>query len=339
MITRKDDADEALFRNLEGKLLYVTQVAAMNAARVAGHGDKEAADQASVNAMRKHLEMIEGVQTVIKIGEGERDEAPMLFIGERIGNGSFVIDLAVDPLENTNATSKVGPNAICVLAASTEGGLISASDGYMNKLVVGPKVAGKVSINYEVEINVAIIANSLNRQVEDLTITVLDRPRNEELIKRIRKTGARAQVIPDGDLIPGILSCLSGSSTHALMGIGASPEGVISSVGVKILGGEMQAKFWPRDDADKERLEDMGIDLQKVYTEEDLAPGKNLALCITAVTSLSTATKHILDGVSFFGGAAKTDSLLITNRSLERISTTHILDRNEFEKSRSEFRL
>jgi len=331
--------DEGKFKHLEGELLDVTQMAAVSAARAAGHGDKNAADEAAVNAMRKSLGDIRGIKTVVKIGEGERDEAPMLFIGEEIGNGSFQIDLAVDPLENTNATAKLGPNAICVLAASNPGGLLSASDGYMDKLVVGPKVAGKINIKNSVEANISIIAATLNRDIDDLTITVLDRDRNQELIRRIIATGARAQVIADGDLIPGILTCISGASTHALMGIGASPEGVVTATAVKMLGGEMQAKFWPRNEEDKNRLISMGIDLNKVYNQDDLAKGDHLIFCVTAVTSLSTATKHILDGVSFFGGGAKTNSLLITKGGIEFISKTHILDQTEFDRSRSEYRL
>ena len=332
-------SSERTFEDFEGRLLHVTQMAAISAARDAGHDRKETADQAAVTAMREALSSINGLRTVVKIGEGERDKAPMLFIGEEIGNGDFTIDLAVDPLENTNATAKLNPNAVCVLAASTEGGLISASDGYMDKLVVGPKVAGKVNIAYEPEVNIAIIANALNRRVDDLTITILDRPRNAVLIKKIESTGARVQSIQDGDLIPAVLTCVSGSSTHALMGIGASPEGVISASGVKLLGGEMQAIFKPRDEEDKQRLIKMGINLNRVYTERDLAPGNELILCVTAVTTLSSATKAILDGVSFFGGAATTKSILITPRTLERITATHILDKDEFIKQRSEFRL
>jgi fructose-1,6-bisphosphatase II len=328
-----------VFRNIEGKLLYVTQMAAINAARIAGHSDKNGADQAAVNAMRKYLSEIKGVTTTVKIGEGERDKAPMLYIGEVIGKGSFKIDIAVDPLENTNATAKLGSNAICVLAASNPDGLITASDGYMNKLVVGRDVAGKVNIENDVEDNIDIIAKALKRDIDDLTITVLDRPRNEELINRIISTGARVQAIPDGDLIPGILTCMSGTSTHALMGIGASPEGVITATAVKMLGGEMQAKFWPKDEEDKNRLISMGVDLDRTYTQDMLAPGPHLLFCVTAVTSLATSTKHILDGVSFFGGGAKTNSLLITRNTVELISTTHVLDRDEFDKSGSEFRL
>ncbi|MBW6441864.1 class II fructose-bisphosphatase [Patescibacteria group bacterium] len=331
--------DAVKFRNLEGKLLYVTQMAAISAARAAGHGDKKAADRAAVNAMREYLGKIEGTRTTVQIGEGVRDKAPMLYIGEEIGTGTFQIDLAVDPLENTNATAKLGPNAICVLAASEPGGLINATDGYMNKLVVGPKVAGKINIENTVEANISIIAAALNRDVEDLTITVLDRERNKDLITKIIRTGARAQVIPDGDLIPGILTCISGSSTHALMGIGASPEGVITATAVKMLGGEMQAKFYPKDEEDMKQLVSLGVNVEKVYTHDDLASGEYLIFCVTAVTALSTATRHILDGVSFFGGAAKTNSMLITARTLETISTTHILNKSEFDRSRSEFRL
>lgn len=327
------------FRDLEGKLLYVTQMAAMGAARAAGHGDKYAADEAAVSAMRKTLGDLKGTKTVVQIGEGERDEAPMLFIGEEIGDGPFQIDLAVDPLENTNATAKLGPNAICVLSASNPGGLLNATDGYMDKLVVGPKVAGKINILNPVEENIKIIATALNRDIDDLTITVLDRDRNQELINRIRATGARAQVIADGDLIPGILTCVSGASTHALMGIGASPEGVITATAVKMLGGEMQAKFWPKSYDDKARLISMGRDLDKIYTQDDIASGDYLIFCVTAVTSLSTATKHILDGVSFFGGGAKTHSWLITKGGYEFIAKTHILNPPEFDKSKSEFRL
>ncbi|OGC45378.1 hypothetical protein A2V49_00740 [candidate division WWE3 bacterium RBG_19FT_COMBO_34_6] len=315
-------------------------MAAISSARAAGHGDKHLADQAAVTSMREQLAAISWITAVVKIGEGERDEAPMLFIGEKIGSGSLQIDIAVDPLENTNATSKLGPNALCVLAAAPSGGLIAASDGYMNKLIVGPKVAGKISIRNTVEKNIAIIAKALRREVDDLTITILDRkPRNEDLIDRVIKTGARAQVIPDGDLFPGVLSCISGASTHALMGIGASPEGVISAAAVKLLGGEMQAVFWPKDDDDKIRLTKMGIDLNKVYFHNDLALGNELIFCVTAVTQLGSATKSILDGVSFFGGAAITNSLVITAGVMQKINTIHILDPKEFVRSKSEYRL
>ena len=328
---------EDWFRNLEGKLLYVTQMSAICAAIAAGHGDKTLADEAATMAMRTILGSIKGVETHVKIGEGERDNAPMLYIGEIIGKGNKKIDIAVDPLENTNATANLGENAICVMAATPEDGLLSSSDGYMNKLVVGPDVGDKVNINYPIKENIRIIAESLKRTPAELTITVLDRPRNQKIIDEIRATGARARVIPDGDLVPGILTCISGVSNHALMGIGASPEGVITAAAVKCLGGYMQAKFWSRNDDDTTRYFKMGIDLEKVYNQEELAPGDNITVGITAVTALSSATKHILDGVSFFPGGAKTDSHLYTNRSLERITVTHVLDREIFRRKGSKF--
>jgi len=328
---------EDWFRNLEGKLLYVSQMSAICAAMAAGHGDKTLADKVATKAMRAILGSIKGVRTHVKIGEGERDKAPMLHIGEVIGKGNYVIDLAVDPLENTNATANLEPNAICVLAATPKDGLISASDGYMSKLVVGPDVGDKVSIEYSAKENIRIIAKALRRDPAELTITVLNRPRNQTIIDEIRATGARARVIPDGDLVPGILTCISGVSNHALMGIGASPEGVITAAAVKCLGGHMQAKFWSRGEEDSSRYFKMGIDLGKVYTQEELAPGDNITVSITAVTALSSATKHILDGVSFFPGGAKTDSYLYTNRGSERIIGTHVLDRKTFKEKGSKF--
>lgn len=335
----EQSSTEDWFRNLEGKLLYVTQMSAICAARAAGRGDKHLADMVAVNAMRKILGSIEGVETLVKIGEGVRDKAPMLYIGEIIGKGSHKIDLAVDPLENTNATAKLEPNAICVLAASTRGGLMTGIDGYMEKLVVGPELVGKVYIRSEVEKNVRAIAEGLNREPNDINITVLDRDRNRELIERIKNTGTRVREIPDGDLIPAVLTCLAGSSTHALMGIGAIPEGEISATAVKLLGGEMQALFWPKNEDEKRSLINLGIDVDRVYYQNDLAPGEDLVYCTTAVTSLVSATKTILDGVSFFGGAAITNSLLITNSGLEKISKVHVLNRREFEVQGSEFRL
>lgn len=327
------------FRNLEGNLLYVTQMSAICAARAAGHGNKNLADKVAVDAMRKILGSINGVETLVKIGEGVRDRAPMLYIGEVIGKGRHKIDLAVDPLENTNATANLNPNAMCVLSASTRGGLISGIDGYMDKLVVGRKLVGKVDINLDVEENIKIIAEHLNREVNDLTITVLERERNKVLSERIKKTGARVRLIPDGDLMPAVLTCMQGSSTHALMGIGAAPEGVISAVAVKLLGGEMQAKFWPRDKEDEAKLSQLGIDINRVYTHHNLAMGNDLIFCTTAVTPLVSSSKVILDGVSFFGGAAITNSMLITGSGWEKISKVHVLNHDEFENQKSEFRL
>lgn len=329
-----------IFNRLAWNLLAVTENAAIAAARAAGQGDKNLADQAAVDAMRKTLNEMSGFSTNIKIGEGERDDAPMLFIGEKLGTGGIPIDIAVDPLENTNATANLNSGAVCVLAASTEGGLTQASDTYMDKLCVGKEAALAVDIRLPPEENVNRLARALNRSdYRELTITILDRPRNEELIRRVRSTGARVRLIMDGDLMPSIFTCFKGVGVHAVMGIGAAPEGVISAAAIKLLGGSMQAIFKPKNDADAERLRHMGVRLGEVYSAEDLAPGKNLIFSATAVTPLMTTTKAVLEGVSFFPGGAKTHSLVITNTFMNFVPTTHVLDKKLFVEQKSEFRL
>jgi len=305
------------FMHLSWQLLEVTQNAAIAAARKAGKGDKNLADQAAVDAMRSTLDHMTGFQSNIKIGEGERDDAPMLFIGERLGRGHISIDIAVDPLENTNATADLKPGAVCVLAA-----------------------APYIDILQPPEENIYRIAKALGREdPSQLTVTILDRPRHEELIRRVRATGARVNLIADGDLMPCIFTCFKGAGVHAVMGIGAAPEGVISATAIKLLGGGMQAVFKPKNDADRERLLRMGIKLDQVYTPETLAPGKNLIFCATAVTPILTTTKAVLEGVSFFPGGAKTNSLVISNGFMNFVPTTHVLDGDTFVRQGSEFRL
>jgi len=338
-INNKEVMDNS-FDDLVWKLLSVTQQAAIAAARAAGHGDKKLADRAAVDAMRKSLNSIKGFKTQIKIGEGERDDAPMLFIGEKLGQGKISIDIAVDPLENTNATANLNSGAVCVLAASRSGGLVMASDTYMDKLAVGKEVAKKVNIRFGPEENIKIIAKSLNREdLNQLTIVVLDRPRNEELVKKIRSTGVRVKLILDGDLMPAIFTCFKGVGIHAVMGIGAAPEGVISAAAIKLLGGGLQAIFKPKDASDEKRLLKMGIQLDHVYTQDDLATGKDLIFCATAVTPILTTTKAVLEGVSFFGGGAKTDSLVISNNFMNFVPATHVLNKKSFIEQGSEFRL
>ncbi|HNY84011.1 MAG TPA: class II fructose-bisphosphatase [Anaerolineaceae bacterium] len=328
------------FKSLAWKLLEVTENAAMAAARAAGRGDKNLADKAAVDAMRATLGRIQGFKTVIKIGEGERDEAPMLYIGEEIGTGSIEIDLAVDPLENTNATANLNSGAVTVLAATPSGGLLGASDCYMDKLCVGKETAPYVDIRKTPEENVAQLAIALKRHnLSELTITVLDRERNNDLVRRLRGTGVRVRLIPDGDLMPSIFTCLKGVGVHAVMGIGAAPEGVISAAAIKLLGGKMQAIFKPRNDDDAARLKGMGIDLGKVYTQNDLVPAERIVFCATAVTPMVTTTKAVLEGVSFFPGGAKTYSLVIANDFMQFVPTTHVLDKQEFVDRHSEFRL
>ena len=339
MEKRYESIPEA-FKSLAWKMLEVTENAAIAAARVAGKGDKNLADKAAVDAMRATLGRVQGFRTTIKIGEGERDEAPMLYISEVIGDGSIDIDLAVDPLENTNATADLNSGAVTVLAATPAGGLLGASDTYMDKLCVGKDAAHYVDIRKTPEENVAQLAIALKRHdFSELTITVLDRTRNEELIRRLRATGVRVRLVMDGDLMPSIFTCLKGVGVHAVMGIGAAPEGVISAAAIKLLGGKMQGIFKPKSEADAERLVGMGIDLGKVYTQNDLAPADQIVFCATAVTPMVTTTKAVLEGVSFFPGGAKTYSLVISNSFFQFVPTTHVLDKEEFVERRSEFRL
>lgn len=331
---------KGLYKSLSWQLLEVTENAAIAAARAAGQGDKNLADKAAVDAMRTALNQIPGVSSLIKIGEGERDDAPMLFIGEKLGKGDINIDIAVDPLENTNATANLNSGAVCVLAAAPRGGLIHASDSYVDKLCVGRDAADYVDIRLEPEENINRLAKALKRRSNnELTITVLDRPRNEELIRRLRSTGARVRLIMDGDLMPCVFTCFRGVGVHAVMGIGAAPEGVISAAAVKLLGGKMQAIWKPRDEKDAERLTKMGIRLDDVYTQDDLAPADDLIFCATAVTPIMTTSKAVLEGVSFFPGGAKTSSLVITRGFMNFVPTTHVLDRTVFEEEKSEFRL
>jgi len=221
-----------------------TEAAALASARQMGRGDKDAADHAAVEAMRHAMSDAELSGTIV-IGEGERDEAPMLYIGEQVGNpeAAVRVDIAVDPLEGTNLVASGAPNAICVLAASEPGGLMHAPDTYLRKLVVGPGAAGHVSIDDPVAVTVAVLAERLGRNVSDVTVVVLDRPRHEQLIADLRHTGARIKLIPDGDLTAGISAAVSGTGVHAVMGIGGAPEGVLTAAALKCLGGEIQAKF------------------------------------------------------------------------------------------------
>jgi len=310
------------------QLSHATEVAAMAAARAAGFGDKKGADRAAVKAMRKFFNTVDFKGKVV-IGEGERDEAPMLYIGEKLGTGKGkAVDIAVDPLENTNATANLSPRAIAVLAASEKGGLFHAPDTYMNKLIVGPEAAGKVDIDAPVKKNLSVLAKALERDIRDLVIVAMDRPRNEKLIADIRKTGARVKLIIDGDLFPGIACAMRGTGVHAVMGIGAAPEGVVTAAGLRCLKGEMQARFWPRDKADEKRLIKMGGKLGKIYKTEELASGKEIVFCATGVTN-----GDLLKGVRFFGGGARTHTLVMNNISdkIRFVDTTHVFDKKEVE--------
>ncbi|MCK4588567.1 class II fructose-bisphosphatase [Candidatus Woesebacteria bacterium] len=310
------------------ELSHATEVGAIAAARAAGFGDKKMADREAVRAMRGFLNSVDFKGKVV-IGEGERDEAPMLYIGEKLGTGKgSAVDIAVDPLENTNATAALGPRAISVLAASEKGGLFHAPDMYMEKLVVGPEALGKVELDAPVKKNLAAIAKTLDRDVRDLVVVVLDRDRHEELITDIRKAGARVKLVPDGDLLPGIAACMRGSGVHALMGIGAAPEGVITAAALRCIKGEMQARFWPKNKEEEKRLKKMGGDPKKIYKEKNLASGETIIFCATGVTD-----GDILQGVNFFGGGARTHTLVMSTQTgkIRFVDTTHVFDKKVIE--------
>jgi fructose-1,6-bisphosphatase II len=307
----------------------VTEAAAVASARYMGRGDRNGADQAATEAMRRTLDEVEMRGTIV-IGEGERDEAPMLYIGEQVGqqrHDQVEVDIAVDPLEGTNLVAMGLANAITVMAASEKGGLLHAPDTYMEKLCVGPVAAGHVDIRLPATENLRRVAEALGRRVADLTVVILDRPRHAELIEEVRETGARIKLISDGDLSAAISCAVSGTGVHAVMGIGGAPEGVITAAALRCLGGEIQARFRFRSDEERERAARMregGADEERVYSTTDLAPGENLVFSATGVTE-----GDLLQGVRFFGGGARTHSLVMgyQTKQVRFVDTVHMFDR------------
>ena len=306
----------AMESDLSLEFLRVVEQAAIACAHTMGQGDRHASDQAAVEAMRRELDTVP-IDGTIVIGEGERDEAPMLFIGEKVGlagkgNGERrsydKVDIAVDPLEGTNLCAMGTPNAIAVLAASDEGGLLHAPDLYMEKLVVGPSSKHLVDLDAPVRENLRAIARALGRQVDELTVVVLDRPRHDKLISDIRATGARIRLIGDGDLSAGIAAAVSGSGVHAVMGTGGAPEGVLAAAAMQCLNGEIFARLVIAKPEDEERCRQMGTDTKRVYTSADLACGKNIIFAATGVTDGS-----LLKGVRFFGDGIRTSSIVMQN--------------------------
>jgi len=300
-------------RELSLEFLRVVEQAAIAAAHTMGYGDRHGADQAATEAMRRELGTT-AIKGKIVIGEGERDEAPMLFIGEEVGaaekdGDNFTrVDIAVDPLEGTNLCATGAPNAIAVLAASEPGGLLHAPDIYMDKLVVGPSCKGAVELDAPVKDNLKAIAKRLDRDVEDLVVVVLDRPRHEQLINDIRSAGARIRLIGDGDVAPAIAAAVVGAGVHAVMGVGGAPEGVLAAAALRCLNGEIQARLVTTKPEHEERMAKMGIrDPKRLYFTQDLAPGKHIVFACTGVTN-----GDLLRGVRFFGEGARTHSLLVT---------------------------
>lgn len=309
------------------EFLRVVEQAAIACAHTMGLGDRHKADAVAVEAMRREMDTV-GMDGTVVIGEGERDEAPMLFIGEKVGmaakhKDSFpAVDIAVDPLEGTNLCATGEPNAITVLAASEKGGLLHAPDLYMEKIVVGPTCRGAVELDAPVKDNLKAVARRLDRLVEDLVVIVLDRPRHEKLIRDIREAGARIRLIGDGDLSAGIAAAVLGSGVHAVMGTGGAPEGVLTAAALKCLNGEIVARLVVSKPEQQERLAKMGVtDSRKIYKTEELAPGRKVIFACTGVTE-----GNLLRGVRFFGEGVRTHSLVLTydNRQIRFIDSVHL---------------
>ena len=313
------------------EFLRVVENAAISAARTMGFGDGHKADEAAVEAMRKTMDQVEMDGTIV-IGEGERDKAPMLYIGEKVGLATHApkslfpsVDIAVDPLEGTNLCATGAPNAIAVLAASERGGLLHAPDLYMEKIVVGPSCKGAVDLDAPVADNLTAVAKRLDRDVEDLVVIVLDRPRHEQLIADIRSAGARIRRIGDGDLSAGISAAVVGTGVHMVMGIGGAPEGVLTAAALRCLNGQILARLVVSKPEHHQRLEKMGVkDPQRVYDTADLAPGKKIIFACSGVTD-----GNLLKGVRFFGEGVRTSSMILTldERQVRFIESVHLENR------------
>jgi len=311
--------------DLSLEMLRVVEEAAIASARTMGWGDPQASDQAAVESMRRSLDTI-AIDGTIVIGEGERDRAPMLYIGEKVGAPESEtrehVDIAVDPLEGTNLCATGAPGAITVLAAAEHGGLLHAPDCYMEKIVVGPAAKGAVDLDAPVKQNLKAIARRLQRGVDDLVIVVLDRPRHQKLIAEIREAGARIRLISDGDLSAGIAAAVAGTGIHAVMGSGGAPEGVLTAAALRCLNGEILGRLVVKDEAQKQRMLAMGIeDTNRIYTTRELAPGSHLVFAATGVTN-----GDILRGVRFTGDGTLTHSMVMTAlpARVRFIETTHL---------------
>jgi fructose-1,6-bisphosphatase II len=316
-----------LEQELSLQMLGVVEQAAIASAKTMGQGNAQRSDQAAVEAMRAEMDRLPLRGTIV-IGEGERDEAPMLYIGEKVGLGGDhapAVDIAVDPLEGTNLCATGAPGSITVLAASEAGGLLHAPDCYMQKIIVGPSCRGAVDLDAPVKDNLAAIARRLERQVEDLVVVVLDRPRHQQLMSEIRATGARIHLIQDGDLSAGIATAVLGTGVHAVMGSGGAPEGVLTAAALRCLHGEIVARLVVDKPGIAERLAAMGVhDPQRVYRTEDLAPGKSILFAACGVTEGS-----LLQGVRFFGDGVRTHALVMAGgmNKVRFVDTIHVAAR------------
>jgi fructose-1,6-bisphosphatase II len=312
-------------RNLALELVRVTEAAAMGAGRWIGRGEKESADQAAVDAMRHMLQTV-SMDGVVVIGEGEKDEAPMLYNGEHVGNGHGVeVDVAVDPLEGTRLTALGMPNAIAVIAVAERGTMFFPGAAvYMDKIAVGAEAADAIDIEAPPAENVRRVAKAKGKKIEDVVVVVLDRDRHDGLIRELREVGASVRLITDGDVAPSIAASRVQSTVDLLMGVGGTPEGVISAAAIKCLGGAIQGRLWPRSDDERKELVEAGYDLDRVLTTDDLVAGNDVFVAATGVTDGA-----LLDGVKYTPAGAVTESIVMRSRSgtVRRIEAYHAFDK------------
>ena len=310
-------------RNLALEVVRVTEAAALAASRLMGRGDEKAADQAAVDAMRTALNSL-AIDGTVVIGEGERDEAPMLYIGEKVGAGGPKVDIALDPLEGTTITAKGGHNALAVVAMAEEGGFLNAPDVYMEKIAVGPNLPeGVVDLDRKPEENLKSLAKAKNMDIRDLVVCILDRPRHAELIAAVRAAGSRIMLISDGDVSGVIATAQETSGVDLYMGSGGAPEGVLAAAALKCLGGDMQGRLVFTSDEERERAKGMGItDFERVYTAEEMARG-DVVFAATGVTN-----GDLLQGVRYFAGGAETHSIVMRSKSrtVRFIQAQHMFD-------------
>lgn len=315
-------------RELSMEFVRVTEAAAIACGRSLGRGDQNVTDQLAVDAMRKMFDTV-NINGTIVIGEGEMANAPMLFIGERVGAGGDTVDIAVDPVEGTNLVAKGQTGAISVVAAAPEGGLFRAPDIYMEKIAVGPRAKGCIDINVPIQTNLQRVAKALKRQVSDLTVVVLDRDRHFDLVKEIRAAGARIQLIMGGDVNACINAVIEGTGVHMYVGKGGAPEGVLAAAAIKCLGGDLQAKLCPENAEQEQKCLNMGItDANKVLTLDDLVKGDDCMFTATAITE-----SNILSGIRYFGGGVRTHSVSMRYKTgtVRFIDAIHSYDHNNFE--------
>jgi fructose-1,6-bisphosphatase II len=324
-MTIQSPANDVPDRNLALELVRVTEAAAMAAARWVGRGDKNGADGAAVNAMRKLIGSV-SMNGVVVIGEGEKDDAPMLFNGERVGDGTGPeADVAVDPIDGTTLAAKGMPNAIAVLAVAERGAMFDPSAVfYMEKLVAGPDCAGVIDITAPISANLAWIAKAKGERVADLTVCILDRPRHEALANEVRAAGARIKFISDGDVAGAVMAARAGTGVDLLAGIGGTPEGIIAACAISCMGGTIQGKLWPRDEAERRKALDAGHDLDRVLTTGDLVTGENIFFCATGITD-----GELVKGVRYSPAGPTTHSIVMRSKSgtIREIRSEHRLEK------------